>query len=153
MGFFVARLVAQRATARKWWRLRGSHQSAARKFRVVGFFCCAAFSEPRLWWEARSATLFNILLMSDRYDELMYFVYILLSEKDHRTYVGFSNDVMARLKRHNAGHVAATKNRRPLRVLFYERFKTEKEAKEREFWWKSSTGRNRLKSIFKEGGF
>jgi putative endonuclease len=92
-------------------------------------------------------------LISTIYDGTMYFVYILLSQKDHRTYVGYGNDVMVRLKRHNAGHVAATKSRRPLKVLFYEKFETEKEAKERELWWKSSAGRNRLKSIFKERGF
>jgi putative endonuclease len=78
----------------------------------------------------------------------MYFVYILLSEKDNRTYVGYTHDLSARLKRHNAGYVSATKNRRPLRVFFYEEFETEREAKERELWWKSSTGRNNLKKMF-----
>ncbi len=40
----------------------------------------------------------------------MYSVYILYSEKCGRFYVGYSADVSARLERHNAGKVAATRN-------------------------------------------
>jgi putative endonuclease len=138
----------------------------------IFYVCCEArqvISKPSKWlggpqrlrrWDfllrgsfrngtARNAIFYEVLIF-DSYDSIMYFVYILLGEKDHRTYVGYSNNVMARLKRHNAGHVAATKNRRPLRILFYEKFETEKEAKERELWWKSSSGRNKLKEIFKK---
>lgn len=64
--------------------------------------------------------------------------------------MGYSNDMVARLKRHNAGHVVATKNRRPLRILFYEEFETKKEAKNQELWWKGAGGRNKLREIFKD---
>lgn len=80
--------------------------------------------------------------------EKMYFVYILISEKDNRTYTGYSKDVEVRLKLHNSGQVGATKNRRPFKVLFTEMFQTKKETKERELWWKSSSGRNKLKEFF-----
>lgn len=80
----------------------------------------------------------------------MFYVYILLSEKDKRTYTGYSNDWKARLKLHNGGFVKATKNRRPLKLFHLEEFQTEQEAKERELWWKSSSGRNELKKIFKQ---
>ena len=77
----------------------------------------------------------------------MYFTYILYSEKDKRTYVGYSEDLKNRLHLHNSGQVKATKYRRPLRLLHYEKFRTKKEAKERELWWKSSSGRKELKTF------
>ena len=78
----------------------------------------------------------------------MYYVYILISEKDQRTYVGYTQDLQERFKCHNSGRVMATKNRRPLVLLYREEFETMKEAKRRELWWKSSTGRKKLKGLF-----
>jgi predicted GIY-YIG superfamily endonuclease len=46
----------------------------------------------------------------------MYYVYILFSEKCNRYYVGYSADTQARLTRHNAGMVKASKNRIPYRL-------------------------------------
>jgi len=79
----------------------------------------------------------------------MYYAYILQSLKDRRTYAGFCEDVSERLKAHNLGKVAATKNRRPFIILLTEEFKTEKEAKNRERYWKSGSGRRKLKQLFK----
>lgn len=81
----------------------------------------------------------------------MYFIYILKSLKDGRTYVGYSSDVEKRLVEHNKGKVSATKNRRPLEVLYKERFSTILEAKNRELYWKSGAGRRKLKSYFDKG--
>jgi len=78
----------------------------------------------------------------------MYYVYILLSLKDRRTYVGYTKDLNNRFKEHNSGYVKATKNRRPFQILFSEKFQTIKEAKERELWWKGGSGRNKLKELF-----
>ncbi|MEK7576526.1 MAG: GIY-YIG nuclease family protein [Patescibacteria group bacterium] len=78
----------------------------------------------------------------------MYYTYILLSEKDKRTYVGYTSNLDERLKRHNEGRVKATKNRRPLKFFYTEEFKTIAEAKERELWWKSHAGRKKLKELF-----
>jgi len=80
----------------------------------------------------------------------MYFVYILLSEKDKRTYVGYTKDLTARLHLHNLGRVKATKYRRPLHLFLSEEFQNEQNAKQRELWWKSSSGRSELKKIFKK---
>jgi putative endonuclease len=78
----------------------------------------------------------------------MYYVYILLSEKDGRTYVGYTQNLEERLERHNSGRVTATKNRRPLNFFYTEKFETMSEAKARELWWKSSSGRKKLKELF-----
>jgi len=78
----------------------------------------------------------------------MYYVYILISLKDSKTYVGYTKDLNRRFKEHNCGTVKATKYRRPLQILFSEKFLTAKEAKNKELWWKSSSGRKKLKDFF-----
>jgi putative endonuclease len=47
----------------------------------------------------------------------MYFVYILQSLKDLRTYTGYSDNVERRLKQHNSGQVLSTKNRIPFKIF------------------------------------
>jgi len=79
----------------------------------------------------------------------MYFVYFLQSIKDKRTYIGYTNNITERLKRHNSGQVTATKYRRPLRLLFSEEFETEQEAKIRELYCKNGGGGRKLKELFK----
>jgi len=77
-------------------------------------------------------------------------VYILLSLKDKRTYVGCTCDFERRFKEHNSGQSKSTKHRVPFRLLFKEEFDTAIEAKKRERWWKSSAGRKELKKYFRE---
>ena len=78
----------------------------------------------------------------------MYFVYILKSLRDDRTYIGYTNNLDERLKRHNAGLVHSTKHRIPLKLIYSEQFETAKEAKEKEKYWKSGGGRRKLKQMF-----
>ena len=81
--------------------------------------------------------------------KFMFYVYFLQSLKDGKTYVGYTSDLKDRLLRHQCGHVKSTKHRRPFKVLFVEQFVTLKEAKDRELYWKSSSGRNKLRTLFK----
>jgi len=80
----------------------------------------------------------------------MFHIYILKSLKDNKTYVGYTNDLDRRLSEHNAGKNIATKNRRPLELVFSEQFETSAEAKKRELYWKSGGGRRKLKNLFKD---
>ena len=80
---------------------------------------------------------------------MTYYVYVLYSQKDDRTYVGQTNNLERRLFEHNSGKVRSTKHRLPLKLLFTEEFSTSTEVKARELWWKSSTGRLKLKDYFK----
>ena len=80
---------------------------------------------------------------------MTYHIYVLHSLKDSRTYVGYTENIKRRLTEHNSGKVKSTKFRFPLKLLFTEEFNTSIEAKARELWWKSSTGRLRLKDYFK----
>ena len=75
-------------------------------------------------------------------------VYIIQSLKDQRTYVGYTDNFDRRFKQHNSGLVKSTKHRIPFKLLFKEEFNTSLEAKKRELWWKSSSGRKKLKEFF-----
>ena len=80
----------------------------------------------------------------------MFTVYILKSQKDGRTYVGYTDNFEIRLNQHNSGNVKSTKYRTPFDLLFKEEFDTSSEAKLRELWWKSGIGRRKLKEHFKK---
>jgi len=78
----------------------------------------------------------------------MYCIYILKSLKDNKTYVGYTNDLNKRLVLHNSGKVISTKYRIPFVLIFSEKFLTAKGAKKREIWWKSGSGRKKMKELF-----
>ena len=50
----------------------------------------------------------------------MFYAYVLLSIKDNELYIGWTNDLKVRLITHNSGQVLATKNRMPLKLIYYE---------------------------------
>ena len=74
----------------------------------------------------------------------MYFTYILYSEKCDRYYIGYSSDVNARLERHNAGKVTATKNCFPYQVKATKEFQSEPEARREELRLKKQKSRKYL---------
>ncbi|OGW66499.1 MAG: hypothetical protein A3H49_03545 [Nitrospirae bacterium RIFCSPLOWO2_02_FULL_62_14] len=77
----------------------------------------------------------------------MHYVYILLNEAKTRTYTGVSDDIEKRLKEHNEGKVKSSRHYRPYRVIYTEEFQTLSEARQKERFYKSTTGRRRLKEI------
>ncbi|MBI5734105.1 MAG: GIY-YIG nuclease family protein [Candidatus Kerfeldbacteria bacterium] len=62
----------------------------------------------------------------------MYYVYILQSKKDKKLYLGSTNNLKRRLIEHNKGLALSTKLRRPLELIYYEAYKSEKDARNRE---------------------
>ena len=78
----------------------------------------------------------------------MYYLYILQSKKDGRTYTGYTKNLDYRLQNHNAGKVVTTRDKTPLELIYSEKHLTQKEAEEREIYWKSGAGRRNLKKIF-----
>ena len=62
----------------------------------------------------------------------MFYVYVLKSLKDKQTYIGSSSDLKRRLKEHGAGKATSTKPRLPLKLLYYEAYLSEKDARHRE---------------------
>ena len=80
----------------------------------------------------------------------MYYTYVLQSEKDMKFYTGFTKDLKLRFKQHNKGLVDSTKDRRPLKLIYYEVCLSQDDATKREEYLKSYHGkmfiRKRLKS-------
>jgi putative endonuclease len=62
----------------------------------------------------------------------MFYVYVLKSIKDDKCYIGSTNDLKRRLKEHNQGLVISTKPRKPFKLIYYEAYLSEKDARKRE---------------------
>lgn len=71
---------------------------------------------------------------------MAYTVYILYSQKDRKLYVGCTNDIDKRLARHYNGYVLATKDRRPLSLIYTETLENKGNAFNRERFLKSLWG-------------
>ena len=68
------------------------------------------------------------------------FVYVLISRKDHKRYIGSTTGLSRRLSDHNSGLVKFTKNRRPLDLYAYQKCDSIKEARCIEKLYKRSRG-------------
>jgi putative endonuclease len=81
----------------------------------------------------------------------MYYVYVLKSLKDEKTYIGFSSNLKRRFLEHQNGLVSSTKNRRPLKLIYYQAFLSENDARLEEKYLKSGgKARNSLKLRIKD---
>lgn len=69
----------------------------------------------------------------------MRYAYILLL-KDKTYYHGYSADLRERLEDHKRGFVQATKNLRPLKLVFYAEFVSKKKALDFEKYLKTYSG-------------
>ena len=75
----------------------------------------------------------------------MYYVYILLSQKDRKLYIGSTPDLKRRIDKHSKGYVLATKNRLPIKLIYYESYLIPHDAKRREVFLKGGKGHEELK--------
>lgn len=80
----------------------------------------------------------------------MYYTYVLLSLKDKKFYTGYTKDLKLRFEKHSKGLVESTKDRRPLKLIYYEGCLDRSDATHREKYLKTYYGKmfikNRLKS-------
>ncbi|MFA4817766.1 MAG: GIY-YIG nuclease family protein [Parcubacteria group bacterium] len=79
----------------------------------------------------------------------MFYIYILQSLKDEKFYVGYTNDLTNRKKKHDKGLVNSTKNRRPLQLVYYEACIDQQDATHREKYLKTAWGKRYIKSRLK----
>ncbi len=77
----------------------------------------------------------------------MYFVYILKSLKDHGYYIGQTENLDDRIKKHNNSQVKSTRSRIPFILIRKESFDTRSEARKRENYLKKLKGGNEFKKI------
>lgn len=81
---------------------------------------------------------------------MFYFVYILQSMKDKKFYTGYTKNLKLRFEQHAKGLVDSTKDRKPLKLIYYEACLNQRDAIHREKYLKTYLGKmfikNRLKS-------
>lgn len=79
----------------------------------------------------------------------MFFTYILQSLKDYKFYTGYTEDLSNRFKEHNDGNVKSTRNRRPLKLVYYEVCSNQRDALHREKYLKTAWGKKYIKNRLK----
>ena len=77
---------------------------------------------------------------------MYFYVYVLKSEKDGNHYVGYTEDLKKRIELHNAGKVQSTKNRLPLKLVYFEGCLNQHDATKREKYLKTSWGKRYIKN-------
>lgn len=82
----------------------------------------------------------------------MYYTYVLHSELDGQFYAGYTQNLEERFESHCKGQVESTKNRRPLKLIYFEACLEQSDALRREQYFKTHYGKmflkKRLKSYF-----
>ncbi|HOW60936.1 MAG TPA: GIY-YIG nuclease family protein [Candidatus Moranbacteria bacterium] len=62
----------------------------------------------------------------------MFYVYIIKSKKDGDLYTGSTNNLIKRFSEHNKGLCKSTKCRVPFKLVYYEAYVSQKDARTRE---------------------
>lgn len=79
----------------------------------------------------------------------MFYTYVLQSEKDKKFYTGFTKNLKLRFEHHQKELVESTKNRRPLKLLYYEACHNQQDATHREKYLKTFHGKTFIKKRLK----
>ena len=80
---------------------------------------------------------------------MFYYIYVLKSEKDGQFYTGYSKNLKERIRLHDEGKVLLTKNRRPLKLVYFEGCLNQQDATHREKYLKTSWGKRYIKNRLK----
>ena len=78
-----------------------------------------------------------------------FYVYVLQSNRDNNFYTGYTENLKNRLDQHQRGKVESTKNRRPLKLTYWEGCLNQKDALQREKYLKTAWGKRYLKNRLK----
>ena len=81
----------------------------------------------------------------------MYTVYIIYSQRTDRYYIGYSSNVIDRLRRHNSHSKGFTAAGKPWTLVYREDYNDKKEAEEREKQLKGWKNRSRIKALIEKG--
>jgi putative endonuclease len=88
------------------------------------------------------------LVLAGRKSEMV-FVYAIKSLTRNYIYVGQTGNLERRLNEHNSGQNRTTKAYRPFELIFCEGFENRAEARVKEKFLKSGTGKETLRKILK----
>ena len=76
----------------------------------------------------------------------MFYIYVLISEKDKELNVGFTKELKKRFDEHEKGLVASTAHRRSLKLVYYEACLNKNDVIAREKYFKTGFGRRFLRN-------
>lgn len=79
----------------------------------------------------------------------MYYTYVLQNQKDYDLYIDYSANLKERFEYHKKGWVESTRDRRPMRLIFYEAFISKEDARRREKYFKTDKGKKVLKLMLR----
>ena len=79
----------------------------------------------------------------------MYYTYVLLSYKDKKFYTGFTKNLKLRFDEHTKGKVESTKDRIPLKLIYYEACFNQQDATHREKYLKTYHGKSFIRKRVK----
>lgn len=74
-----------------------------------------------------------------------HYVCVLRSQNDGKFYVGYTKNLEKRLEEHNSGRVRSTKERRPMKLIYWEGCIDQQDATRREKYLKSAWGKRYIK--------
>lgn len=80
----------------------------------------------------------------------MYYMYVLQGIINRKLYVGYSEDLRTRIKKHFEKGVHTTKRMGKIRLVFYEAYLSEEDARRREKYFKTTKGKRTLKLMLEE---
>lgn len=80
-----------------------------------------------------------------RDNKSMFYTYV-LRNKNNQLYTGFTYDLRKRLNEHNEKKSKYTKHRGPYELIYYEACRNKNDARQREKYLKSGTGKRYIKN-------
>jgi putative endonuclease len=81
---------------------------------------------------------------------MFYYTYVLRSIKNNEIYIGYTDNLIRRIKEHNKKENKSTKRYLPWKLVYYEACLNKDDAKRRERYFKTTQGRRLLKRRLKE---
>jgi putative endonuclease len=124
--------------------MRNNLKICRRSSRCAGSLACLAYASQT----GRPRQGLGIYLRPFLFGrDIMWFVYIIYSEKLDKYYTGVTDNLEWRLKRHNQGWGRFTKAGIPWDLVYYEEYLTKKEALKREREIKVRKSRKYIESL------
>jgi putative endonuclease len=80
-------------------------------------------------------------------DTEQFFVYAIKSINRNYIYVGLTDNVERRVSQHNNGYERTTKPYAPFKLIYWEKFNSRQEARQKEKFLKSGVGKEQLKLL------
>lgn len=83
-------------------------------------------------------------MLSRTTSRMFFYTYVLESARDGRRYIGWTANLRRRIEEHERGNTVSTKQRKPLKLVYFEGCLHSEDAKRRENYLKTSQGRRFL---------